>query len=77
MPNLHVHYYHGSLKAFRQELDGTANTAGKQEKNGASSSLGKSWTMSNGVGNNGKADPNERDAFGRTYVFLSSPLLKL
>jgi hypothetical protein len=60
MPNLHVHYHHNNVKAFRQELDGTApkSTAGY-----GGGSLGKSWTLG-GVG--GKADPNERDALGRT-----------
>lgn len=69
MPNLHAHYYHGNLKAFRQELDGTAAAAQKQERgnNGVgSASFGKSWTLSGGAGGVVKADPNERDAFGRT-----------
>ncbi len=61
MPNLHAHYYHGNVKAFRQELDGAAPSA-----NGArqSSSGGRSWTLSGFVP---KADPNERDPLGRTY----------
>jgi hypothetical protein len=68
MPNLHAHYYHGNLKAFRAELDGTGGRAGGDKTAGGggvgSGSLGRSWTMqSAGLG---KGDPNERDAFGRT-----------
>ncbi|KLT41743.1 RCC1/BLIP-II protein [Cutaneotrichosporon oleaginosum] len=66
MPNLHAHYYHGNVKAFRQELDGASPAA-----NGArqSSSGGRSWTLSGFVP---KADPNERDALGRTVLHLAS-----
>jgi hypothetical protein len=64
MPNLHVHYFHGNVKAFRQELDGTAPKVGGGGGGGVGSgSFGKSWTLG-GIG--GKADPNERDVFGRT-----------
>lgn len=63
MPNLHVHYLNGNVKAFRQELDGSASSSSKNTS-GGQGSLGKSWS---GLGymSNGKADPNERDAFGR------------
>lgn len=74
MPNLHVHYYHGNVKAFRAELDGTASTQRERENSsanagysgGASASLGKSWTLGGVNAGMGKADPNERDALGRT-----------
>lgn len=66
MVNLHVHYIHGNVKAFRQELDGNGSAASLSNKAGAGS-LGKSW---NGLGTlsgpSGKGDANERDSFGRT-----------
>ena len=73
MPNLHVHYYHGNVKAFRSELDGSAAAARERENSGAPSappasagSFGKSWTLGGTLAGQGKADPNERDALGRT-----------
>lgn len=70
MTNLHAHYYHGSVKAFRQELDGTSpavNGGGHRNSAGgpSSASAGKSWTLS-AFAPPVKGDPNERDAFGRT-----------
>lgn len=68
MPNLHAHYHHGNVKAFRQELDGTAAPSnGGRTLNPGSASGGRSWTM-NGNGLQMKGDPNERDALGRTWV---------
>jgi hypothetical protein len=71
MPNLHVYYYHGNVKAFRQELDGTSpgSTNGQHGRNGGgvgSGSVGKSWTLGGFAGAPVKADPNERDSLGRT-----------
>lgn len=71
MPNLHAHYHHGNVKAFRQELDGTSTPAngGRSSLNPGSASGGRSWTL----GMHGppvKADPNERDALGRTSVWF-------
>ena len=77
MPNLHVNYYHGNVKAFRAELDGSAAAARDRENSGASGgggsgvpagagSFGKSWTLGGTLAGLGKADPNERDALGRT-----------
>jgi hypothetical protein len=65
MPNLHAYFYHGNVKLFRQELDGTGTQShkGGGGGGGGGGSLGKSWTMS-GVG--GKGDANERDGLGRT-----------
>lgn len=75
MPNPHVHFLNGNVKAFRQELDGTAGGCTPKGGNGggggglgpssSSGGNGKSWMMS-GMGASGKADPNERDVFGRT-----------
>jgi hypothetical protein len=75
MPNLHVHYYHGNVKAFRSELDGSAAAARDRENSGAggvsgpppgAGSFGKSWTLGGALAGQGRADPNERDALGRT-----------
>ena len=79
MPNLHVHYYHGNVKAFRAELDGTASAnssanggggggggSGNRGQVGSVGSAGRSWTL-HGL-SYAKADPNERDALGRRYV---------
>ncbi|BEI83868.1 hypothetical protein CcaverHIS002_0404720 [Cutaneotrichosporon cavernicola] len=66
MPNLHANYYHGNVKAFRQELDGAASTTSGARQ---SSSAGRSWTLSGFVP---KADPNERDALGRTVLHLAA-----
>ncbi|KIR59891.1 hypothetical protein I314_04326 [Cryptococcus bacillisporus CA1873] len=80
MPNLHVHFLNGNVKAFRQELDGTAGGCTPKGGNGgggglgpssASGGNGKSWMMS-GMGAGGKADPNERDMFGRTVLHLAA-----
>ncbi|OCF55793.1 hypothetical protein L486_06545 [Kwoniella mangroviensis CBS 10435] len=72
MPNLHVHYYNGNIKAFRQELDGshTYNTGGKGGINPGSASGGKSWSISGFSTGSVKADINERDQFGRTVLHL-------
>ena len=77
MGNLHVHFYHGNVKAFRQELDGSGGqntnvatgTSGSGSKMGGgvgSGSVGKSWTMSGLTSVPVKADPNDRDQYGRT-----------
>lgn len=73
MPNLHVHYLNGNVKAFRQELDGTGggNGAGGGGGGGGwkgpgSAGAGRSWTMNGMSGVPSKGDPNERDQFGRT-----------
>jgi hypothetical protein len=65
MPNLHVYYLNGNVKAFRQELDGSSGKNTSQAGHAGGGSLGKSWGAG-GYMSNGKADPNERDAFGRT-----------
>lgn len=67
MPNLHAHYYHGNVKAFRQELDGTPAVNGGQRSGAGPSSAsgGRSWTLT-AFAQPVKGDPNERDAFGRT-----------
>ncbi|ORY24955.1 hypothetical protein BCR39DRAFT_545340 [Naematelia encephala] len=83
MPNLHVHFLNGNIKAFRQELDGTGgpNTGagggvgGGGWKGPGSASGGKSWTLSGMSGMPTKADPNERDAFGRTVLHLAAGIL--
>lgn len=75
--NLHAFYYHGNLKAFRAELDGSStntksHTSSGNAVNSGSASGGRSWTGVSGMmmmaaaGSGGKADPNERDALGRT-----------
>lgn len=68
MVNLHAHYYHGNVKAFRQELDGTAPPAStpRSGANPSSASGGRSWTQNGFAQASVKADPNERDALGRT-----------
>ncbi|OCF36502.1 hypothetical protein I316_01751 [Kwoniella heveanensis BCC8398] len=67
MPNLHVHFGNGNLKAFRQELDGTGTAAGGSGSNNngngggwkangvgpGSASGGRSWTMGGWGGNAG------------------------
>ncbi|WRT67262.1 uncharacterized protein IL334_004229 [Kwoniella shivajii] len=85
MPNLHVHYYNGNIKLFRQELDGSnnnnnnnGNNAGNNNNNnggGGSASGGKSWTMSGFTSLPSKSDINERDSFGRTVLHLASSSL--
>lgn len=80
MPNLHVHYHNGNIKAFRQELDnnnnnnaggGGGNWKNNANNNPGSASGGKSWSMSGFNIIPVKTDVNERDQFGRTYVCLS------
>ncbi|ORX33429.1 hypothetical protein BD324DRAFT_606179 [Kockovaella imperatae] len=88
MGNLHVHFYHGNFKAFRQELDGTGGGSGMggsgangvggsgvgSGKGGGAGSIGKSWSGGGGVNGGGqaRADPNERDQFGRTVLHLAA-----
>ncbi|KAL7424397.1 hypothetical protein Q5752_000079 [Cryptotrichosporon argae] len=82
MPNLHAHYYHGNVKAFRQELDGTGAGAqaasggggGGKGLNPGSASGGRSWTLG-GMAMVHKADPNERDQQGRTVLHLAASSL--
>lgn len=72
MPNLHAHYYLGNVKQFRQELDTSLSSSSSKGGGGGGGqvgSAGKSW--GNGgmeMRSGGKADPNERDSLGRTYV---------
>ncbi|KAL1405470.1 hypothetical protein Q8F55_009102 [Vanrija albida] len=91
MPNLHAHYYHGNVKAFRQELDGTAthalpsqagagsssnaNGATGKSLNPGSASGGRSWSAGGFTCPPVKADPNERDALGRTTLHLAASTL--
>ena len=62
MGNLHVHFYHGNFKAFRQELDGSGGGQGMgggqgvSSAKGGSGSVGKSWSLSGGMGSV-KGDP--------------------
>ncbi|WVQ98856.1 hypothetical protein IAU59_005987 [Kwoniella sp. CBS 9459] len=50
MPNLHVHFGNGNLKAFRQELDGTASNS-NNTNNGGGGGGGGGWKgNANGVG---------------------------
>ncbi|WVW82934.1 hypothetical protein I302_104949 [Kwoniella bestiolae CBS 10118] len=72
MPNLHVHYYNGNVKAFRQELDGSNNSshAGGKGVNPGSASGGRSWSIGGFSGGPVKSDINERDQFGRTVLHL-------
>jgi hypothetical protein len=75
MPNLHAHFYLGNVKQFRQELDITSNSKNGGGGGGYVGSGGKSWgasvEMRSGIGGGGggRTDPNERDSYGRTYVF--------
>ncbi|KAK8869660.1 hypothetical protein IAR55_000228 [Kwoniella newhampshirensis] len=85
MPNLHVHYHNGNIKAFRQELEGTANNNPGSVNGGAggggkgigpgSASGGKSWSMGGFTGVPVKADINERDNLGRTVLHLAASSL--
>jgi len=78
MPNLHAHYHHGNIKAFRQELDGTGSAVPSSGGGGRSgTSAGKSWTMSGMNGVPVKADPNERDQYGRTWVLVTDTYLAI
>ncbi|WVQ71777.1 hypothetical protein IAR50_001318 [Cryptococcus sp. DSM 104548] len=81
MTNLHLHFWNGNVKAFRQELDGTGGgqTPAKGGGGGGGSGIGpgsasggngKSWLMSGMAGS--KGDPNERDMFGRTVLHLAA-----
>ncbi|WWC69338.1 uncharacterized protein I206_103276 [Kwoniella pini CBS 10737] len=73
MPNLHVHYQNGNVKAFRQELDGSTNinnTKGGNINPGSASGGGKSWSMNGFIGVPIKTDINERDQYGRTVLHL-------
>ncbi|TXT07152.1 hypothetical protein VHUM_03322 [Vanrija humicola] len=72
MPNLHAHYYHGNVKAFRQELDGTATHALPSQ---GSASGGRSWSAGGFTCPPVKADPNERDGLGRTTLHLAASSL--
>ncbi|WWC60971.1 uncharacterized protein I303_103548 [Kwoniella dejecticola CBS 10117] len=75
MPNLHVHYHNGNVKAFRQELDGSSNTSNTKGNNvnpGSASGGGKSWSMNGFIGVPVKTDINERDQHGRTVLHLAA-----
>ncbi|WWC89884.1 uncharacterized protein L201_004812 [Kwoniella dendrophila CBS 6074] len=81
MPNLHVHYHNGNIKAFRQELD-NSNTGGgggggggwknnnNANKDPGSASGGRSWSMTGFNTIPVKTDINERDQLGRTVLHL-------
>ncbi|WVN86717.1 uncharacterized protein L203_101889 [Cryptococcus depauperatus CBS 7841] len=81
MPNLHTHFFNSNVKAFRQELDGTAG--GSFKNNGGSgtgiepgsASGGKSWAASGMTMQQEKADPNEKDMWGRTVLHLAASSL--
>ncbi|WVR05289.1 hypothetical protein IAU60_002302 [Kwoniella sp. DSM 27419] len=84
MPNLHVHFLNGNVKAFRQELEGSAQTGGGPGGGGGgwkggvgpgSASGGKSWTMSGMSAPPVKADINERDQYGRTVLHMAASTL--
>lgn len=73
MNNLHAAFALRNLKAFRQELDGTGpNAAHQRGAHGhgvGSGSAGRSWQLKEFAQSTPvKADPNERDVQGRTWV---------
>ncbi|TYJ56674.1 hypothetical protein B9479_002604 [Cryptococcus floricola] len=81
MTNLHLHFWNGNVKAFRQELEGTGGGQAPAKGGGgggnsgigpgsASGGNGKSWLMSGMTGS--KGDPNERDMYGRTVLHLAA-----